>query len=208
MQFPESWLREFCNPPITTAELAHLLTMAGLEVEEQRPVAPAFSGIVVAEIVEAVQHPDADRLRVCKVNAGGPELLQIVCGAPNARVGIRVPLATVGAELPPGEDGKPFKIKVGKLRGVESFGMLCSARELGLSTDHGGLLELAAEAVIGRDIRAELNLDDQLFTLKLTPNLGHALSVMGIAREVSALTGAPLHLPAMPPVAPQIDDRL
>ncbi|MBH9577868.1 phenylalanine--tRNA ligase subunit beta [Inhella proteolytica] len=208
MQFPESWLRSFCNPPLSTQELADTLTLAGFEVEELRPVAPAFSGIVVAEIVEAVQHPDADRLRVCKVNAGGPELLQIVCGAPNARVGIKVPLATVGAELPPGEDGKPFKIKVGKLRGVESFGMLCSARELGLSTDHGGLLELGAEAVIGRDIRAELNLDDQLFTLKLTPNLGHALSVMGIAREVSALTGAPLSLPAMPPVAPQIDDRL
>src|SRR5471032_855646 len=111
MQFPESWLREFCNPPITTAALADLLTMAGLEVEEMQPVAPPFSGVVVGEIVEAVQHPNADRLRVCKVDAGafspdGP--LQIVCGAPNARVGIRVPLATVGAILPPGDDGKPF----------------------------------------------------------------------------------------------------
>ena len=109
MQFPESWLRAFCNPALNTQELAELLTMSGLEVEELRPVAPPFHGIVVAEIVEAVQHPDADRLRVCKVNAGGPELLQIVCGAPNARVGIRVPLATIGAELPPGDDGKPFK---------------------------------------------------------------------------------------------------
>ncbi|MBH9553147.1 phenylalanine--tRNA ligase subunit beta [Inhella gelatinilytica] len=208
MQFPESWLRAFCNPPLNTQELADTLTLAGFEVEEMRPVAPAFTGIVVAEIVEAVQHPDADRLRVCKVNAGGTELLQIVCGAPNARVGIKVPLATVGAELPPGEDGKPFKIKVGKLRGVESFGMLCSARELGLSTDHGGLLELADDAAIGRDIRAQLNLDDQLLTLKLTPNLGHALSVMGVARELSALTGATLNLPAITPVAPQIDDKL
>jgi phenylalanyl-tRNA synthetase beta chain len=124
MQFPESWLREFCDPPLTTEALADLLTMSGMEVEELRPVAPPFQGIVVAEILEAVQHPNADKLRVCKVDAGthspqGP--LQIVCGAPNARAGIRVPLALVGAELPPGADGKPFKIGVGKLRGVESF---------------------------------------------------------------------------------------
>ena len=208
MQFPESWLRSFCNPPLSSEQLADLLTLSGFEVEERQPVAPPFSGVVVAEIVEAVQHPDADRLRVCKVNAGGPELLQIVCGAPNARVGIKVPLATVGAALPPGEGGKSFQIKVGKLRGVESFGMLCSARELGLSTDHGGLLELDAAATVGQSIREHLQLDDLLFTLKLTPNLGHALSVMGIAREVSALTGVPLTLPAMPPVQPQLDERL
>ncbi|MBN8487631.1 MAG: phenylalanine--tRNA ligase subunit beta [Burkholderiales bacterium] len=212
MQFPESWLREFCNPAITTAELADLLTMAGLEVEEMRPVAPAFSRIVVAEIVEAEQHPNADRLRVCRVDAGphskdGP--LQIVCGAPNARAGIRVPLALVGAELPPAEEGgAPFAIKVGKLRGVESFGMLCSARELKLSEDHGGLLELPADAPLGQDIRQFLNLDDTLFTLKLTPNLAHCLSVYGIAREVSALTGAPLVTPEIAPVAPAIDATL
>ena len=208
MQFPESWLREFCNPPITTAELADLLTMAGLEVEDTRPVAPPCKGVVVAEIVEAVQHPNADRLRVCKVLAGahspdGP--LQIVCGAPNARVGIRVPLALVGAELPPAEEGAaPFAIKVGKLRGVDSFGMLCSARELKLSDDHGGLLELPADAPVGADIRELLALDDTVFTLKLTPNLAHALSVYGVAREVSALTGAPLLTPlieAIPPPA-------
>ena len=200
MQFPESWLRAFCNPPLNTQELAELLTMSGLEVEELRPAAPPFHGIVVAEIVEAVQHPDADRLRVCKVNAGGNELLQIVCGAPNARVGIKVPLALVGAALPAGDDGKPFEIKIGKLRGVDSFGMLCSAKELKLSDEHGGLLELSAEATIGQDIRAHLALDDMLFTLKLTPNLAHGLSVYGIAREVSALTGAPLLTPAFPPV--------
>ena len=136
---------------------------------------------MVAEILEATQHPNADKLRVCKVNAGGAEPLQIVCGAPNARAGIKVPLATVGAELPPGADGKPFKIGVGKLRGVESFGMLCSARELKLSDDHGGLLELGGDAVVGTDIRKHLLLDDTLFTLKLTPNLGHCLSVYGIA---------------------------
>ena len=192
MQFPESWLRSFCNPSLTTQQLADTLTMAGLEVEELSPVAPPFSSIVIGEIKEAEQHPDADRLRVCKVDVGQPELLQIVCGAPNARVGIRVPCALVGAELPPGEDGKPFKIKVGKLRGVESYGMLCSARELQLSEDHGGLLELAADAPIGQNIREHLDLDDTLFTLKLTPNLAHCLSVYGVAREVSALTGAPL----------------
>ncbi|HSI57298.1 MAG TPA: phenylalanine--tRNA ligase subunit beta [Ideonella sp.] len=215
MQFPESWLREFCNPPLSTEALAELLTMAGLEVEEMRPVAPPFSRIVVGEILEAEQHPNADRLRVCKVDAGehspgGP--LQIVCGAPNARVGIRVPVALVGAELPPADDktsdGKPFLIKLGQLRGVESQGMLCSAKELKLSDDHGGLLELAADAPLGADIRAVLSLDDTLFTLKLTPNLAHSLSVYGVAREVSALTGTPLQEPGFPPVQPRLDDRL
>lgn len=211
MQFPESWLREFCNPPLSTEQLAETLTMAGMEVEEMRPVAPPFTGVVVAEIVECEQHPNADRLRVCRVDAGphskdGP--LQIVCGAPNARAGIRVPLAVVGAELPPGEDGKPFKIGTGKLRGVESFGMLCSARELKLSEDHAGLLELPADAPVGADVRDFLRLDDTVFTLKLTPNLGHALSVYGIARELSALTGAPLKTPAFPPVPPRHDQRL
>jgi phenylalanyl-tRNA synthetase beta chain len=197
MQFPESWLRSFCNPAIGTAELAETLTMAGLEVEALQPVAPPFTHIVVGEIKEAEQHPNADRLRVCKVDVGLAELLNIVCGAPNARVGIRVPCALVGAELPPGEDGKPFLIKVGKLRGVESQGMLCSARELKLSEDHGGLLELATDAPLGQSIREHLNLDDTLFTLKLTPNLAHCLSVYGVAREVSALTGAPLVSPAI-----------
>ena len=195
MQFPESWLREFCNPPLSTAELAETLTMAGLEVEELQPVAPPFTGIVVGEIKEAVQHPDADRLRVCQVDVGQGALLNIVCGAPNARVGIKVPCALVGAQLPPGDDGKPFLIKVGKLRGVESQGMLCSARELKLSDEHAGLLELADDAPVGQDIRQHLNLDDTLFTLKLTPNLAHALSVYGVAREVAALTGAPLTAP-------------
>jgi len=205
MQFPESWLREFCNPPISTAELADLLTMAGLEVEDLQPAAPPFSGVVVGEIIEAVQHPNADRLRVCKVRAGAHspvEGLQIVCGAPNARVGIRVPLALDGASLPPAEgQDTPFRIKTGKLRGVESQGMLCSAKELKLADDHGGLLELAADAPVGADIRQVLNLDDTLFTLKLTPNLAHALSVFGVAREVSALTGSPLLKPEPTPAA-------
>lgn len=208
MQFPESWLREFCNPPLSTEQLAETLTMAGLEVEELKPVAPPFSKIVVGEIREAVQHPDADRLRVCQVDVGQGALLNIVCGAPNARVGIKVPCALVGAELPPGDDGKPFLIKVGKLRGVESQGMLCSARELKLSDDHGGLLELASDAAVGQDIREHLKLDDTLFTLKLTPNLAHCLSVYGIAREVAALTGAPLVSPSFPAVAVAGADKL
>ncbi|MFO1329805.1 MAG: phenylalanine--tRNA ligase subunit beta [Rubrivivax sp.] len=210
MQFPESWLREFCNPPLSTQQLAELLTMSGMEVEELRPVAPPFSGVVVAEILTAEPHPQADRLRVCSVDAGtaapdGP--LQIVCGAPNARPGIRVPLAMVGAQLPPVE-GKPFTIGVGKLRGVESRGMLCSARELGITDDHAGLLELAADAPVGTDIRQHLSLDDTVFTLKLTPNLGHLLSVYGVAREVSALTGAPLLTPRVAPVKPVHDQTL
>jgi phenylalanyl-tRNA synthetase beta chain len=208
MQFPESWLREFCNPSLTTQELADTLTMAGLEVEELQPVAPPFTGIVVGEIIEAVQHPDADRLRICQVDVGQGALLNIVCGAPNARVGIKIPCATVGAELPPGDDGKPFKIKVGKLRGVESQGMLCSAKELKIADDNGGLLELPADAPLGQNIREYLNLDDTLMTLKLTPNLAHCLSVYGIAREVSALTGVPLKAPTFPAVAATNADKV
>ena len=194
MQFSESWLRQFVNPSITTQELEHLMTMSGLEVEESRPVAPPFHSVVVAEILEAVQHPDADRLRVCKVSVGSlsDTPLQIVCGAPNARVGIKIPCAMVGAELPPGEDGKSFKIKIGKLRGVESFGMLCSGRELGLGEDHSGIYELPLDAPNGQNIREYLGLDDTIFTIKLTPNKADCLSVFGIAREVSALTGSPL----------------
>jgi phenylalanyl-tRNA synthetase beta chain len=215
MQFPESWLREFCNPPLSTQALADLLTMSGMEVEELRPVAPPFTGVVVAEILSAEPHPQADRLRVCRVDAGlhspdGP--LQIVCGAPNARAGIRVPLALVGAELPAADgeksDGQPFRIGVGKLRGVESRGMLCSARELKIADDHGGLLELAADAPVGKNIREWLGLDDTVFTLKLTPNLAHGLSVFGIAREVSALTGTPLNAAPVEPVRPGHDQRL
>src|ERR1700712_2476897 len=160
MQFPESWLRTFCNPSLTTQQLADTLTMAGLEVESLTPVAPPFSHTVVGEIREIAQHPNADRLRVCQVDVGQGALLNIVCGAPNARVGIKVPCAMVGAELPPGEDGKPFLIKTGQLRGVESQGMLCSARELKLSDDHGGLLILDEAAPVGENIREFLKLDD------------------------------------------------
>ncbi len=209
MQFPESWLREFCDPPISTAELAERLTMAGLEVESMRPVAPPFHGVVVAEVLAVEPHPNADRLRVCQVDAGGGEMLCIVCGAPNVRPGIKVPLARVGAELAPAEEGAAtFRIEVGKIRGVESRGMLCSARELKLSDDHGGLLVLDDAAPVGTDLREYLQLDDTIFTLKLTPNLGHCLSVYGVAREVAALTGAPLNAPASRQVEANDDAEL
>ncbi|CAB3703321.1 phenylalanine--tRNA ligase subunit beta [Achromobacter sp. ACM04] len=203
MQFPESWLRTLVNPAIATEELAHRLTMAGLEVEDTVPAAPAFSGVVVGHIVEIAPHPDADKLRVCKVDDGAGELLQIVCGAPNAAAGLKVPLARVGAELPGG-----MKIGVAKMRGVQSSGMLCSARELGLSQDHAGLLELPADMTPGQSIREALNLDDTLFTLKMTPNRADCLSILGVAREVAALTGAPLSVPTAVAVPVTLDERL
>ncbi|CAB3857624.1 phenylalanine--tRNA ligase subunit beta [Achromobacter sp. ACM02] len=203
MQFPESWLRTLVNPAIATDELAHRLTMAGLEVEDTVPAAPAFSGVVVGHIVEIAPHPDADKLRVCKVDDGAGELLQIVCGAPNAAAGLKVPLARVGAELPGG-----MKIGVAKMRGVQSSGMLCSARELGLSQDHAGLLELPADMTPGQSIREALNLDDTLFTLKMTPNRADCLSILGVAREVAALTGAPLSVPTAVAVPVTLDERL
>ena len=209
MQFSESWLRQYVNPSQGSDALGHAMTMAGLEVEEQHSVAPPFTKIVVAQILSAEQHPDADRLRVCKVDAGTGQELQIVCGAPNARAGIKIPCALVGAELPPSEvGGKPFLIKVGKLRGVESQGMLCSGRELGLGDDHEGILELPTDAPIGQDIRQYLDLDDQIFVIKLTPNKADCLSLMGIAREVSAITGAALCAPKWTAAASSISDKL
>ena len=209
MQFPESWLREFCNPPLSSEALADLLTMSGMEVEDARPVAPPFAHVVVAEVLAVERHPNADRLNVCQVDAGTGKTLNIVCGAPNVRPGIKVPCALVGAQLPPADaGGKPFEIQLGLLRGVQSQGMLCSARELKLSEDHGGLLILDDAAKVGEDIRKHLLLDDTLLTLKLTPNLGHCLSVYGIARELSALTGSPLLTPAFPAAPVQHADVL
>ena len=203
MQIPESWLRALVNPAIGTGELAHRLTMAGLEVEETQPAAPPFTGVVAAHIVAIAPHPDADKLRVCQVDDGSGQPLQIVCGAPNAAAGMTVPLARIGAELPGG-----MKIGKAKMRGVESFGMLCSARELGLSQDHGGLMTLDNSIAPGTPVREALDLDDTLFTLKLTPNRADCLSILGVAREVAALTGAPLSVPTLPPVAVEIADRL
>ncbi len=201
MQFPESWLRTLVNPSITTDELSHRLTMAGLEVEEANPFAPEFSGVVVARIVTAEPHPNADKLRVCSVDAGTGSLLQIVCGAPNAAAGIKVPLAMVGAKLPGG-----MNIGVAKMRGIESSGMLCSARELGLSQDHAGLMILPEDASVGGSIREALDLDDTLFTLKLTPNRADCLSILGVAREVAALTGCALKSPSVPAIKPTLTE--
>jgi phenylalanyl-tRNA synthetase beta chain len=202
MQFSEQWLRTFVDPQLDSAGLGHLLTMAGLEVEDADPAAPAFRGVVVAKIVEADKHPNADKLKLCKVDAGSGELLQIVCGAPNAAAGMKVPCAVVGAVLP-GE----FEIKKAKLRGVESFGMLCSARELGLSEDHGGLYALPDDAPVGTDIRSYLGLDDTLFTIKLTPNRADCLSLTGVAREVAAITGTAFTPVAIAPVVDATDAR-
>jgi phenylalanyl-tRNA synthetase beta chain len=209
MQVPESWLRQFCSPALNQEGIADVLTMAGLEVEDMQAAAPAFRGIVVAHVLEVVPHPNADRLRVCRVDVGAAEPLQIVCGAPNVAAGLKVPCAMLGAELPPPESGAaPLRIGAAKMRGVDSQGMLCSARELGLSSDHGGLLVLDADLRPGQDVREALNLDECIYTIKLTPNLGHCLSMLGVARELSAVTGAPLQRPVFASVAPSLDDRL
>lgn len=184
MQFPYSWLKTQANANQTPEQLAHLLTMAGLEVEEMNPAAPAFTGVVVAEVKAVEKHPDADRLNVTQVDAGTGEFIQIVCGAPNVRAGIKVPCALPNAVLP-----ENFKIKPTKMRGVVSNGMLCSAKELGLPENGvDGLLVLPENAPVGQNIREFLDLDDTLFTLKITPNRADCLSIKGLAREVSALT--------------------
>lgn len=208
MQFSENWLRSMVDPKMTSSELSHLLTMSGLEVEEVEAVAPPFTNVVVAEVKEVAKHPDADRLNVCQVDVGTGTLLNIVCGAPNVRAGMKAICAKAGAVLPPGADGKPFAIKVGKLRGVESQGMMCSAKELKISEESSGLMELPADAPVGADIRDYLGLDDLKFTIKLTPNKADCLSVLGVAREVSALTGTPLHVPTTKQVAVNLDETL
>ena len=190
MQFSENWLRSFVDTKLNLAELSQALTMAGLEVEDEQPAGAVFTHVVIGEIIEAAKHPDADRLQLCKVNVAKDgtksEILQIVCGASNARVGIKVPCALVGAELP------GISIKQAKVRGVDSFGMLCSSKELGLSAEAEGLFELPADAKVGTDIRDYLDLNDNLLTLKLTPNRADCLSIIGIARDVAAIAGAPL----------------
>jgi phenylalanyl-tRNA synthetase beta chain len=202
MQFSEAWLRSLVNPNLNSAELGHLLTMAGLEVEEQKPVAAAFTQVVVAQIVSAEKHPNADRLQVCQVNVGETQPLTIVCGAPNARAGLKTACALVGAELP-----NDFRIKQAKVRNVESFGMLCSAKELGIDESTAGIMELAEDAPVGAALRDWLRLDDHLITLKLTPNRGDCLSIAGIAREVAALTGDNMQSVDCSPVEAAIADR-
>jgi phenylalanyl-tRNA synthetase beta chain len=202
MKFSEQWLREWVSPAVDTEQLAARLTMAGLEVDAIDPVAGVFSGVVVAEIVATEPHPDAEKLQVCRVNNGAEEV-QIVCGAANARPGIKVPLATLGAVLP-----GDFKIKKAKLRGVESFGMLCAEQELGLAEKSDGLMELPADAPLGEDIRRYLNLDDTVIELGLTPNRADCLSVRGIAREAAVLSGLTFEDAAIAPYSPAIGEEL
>jgi phenylalanyl-tRNA synthetase beta chain len=202
MQFPESWLRNLVNPALDSAQLAHALTMAGLEVEAMTSAAPPFNNVVVAEILSADKHPDADRLRVCLVDVGEAVPVAIVCGAPNAAAGLKVPCARPGAKLP------GFEIKVAKVRGIESFGMLCSTKELGLEGEADGLMVLPADAPVGEDLRNWLNLNDTVFTLKLTPNRADCLSMQGLAREVGAITGAEVRLPQVQDVATRIQDTV
>ena len=205
MKFSEKWLRAFVNPPLSATELADALTMAGLEVESIEPLAPFFENVVVAEVLSVQKHPTADHLNICQVNAGLPanaEPLQIVCGAANVRAGVKAPCALLGAQLP-GATIRPVEI-----RGIKSAGMLCSAQELGLQEDSEGVLLLAADAPTGADFRVYYELDDTLFTLKLTPNRGDCLGLTGVAREVAAITGETFYPLAIEPVASQINDTL
>jgi phenylalanyl-tRNA synthetase beta chain len=202
MRFSESWLREWVDPPVDTATLADQLSMAGLEVDAVEPVAPGFSGVVVGSVVSLAQHPNADKLRVCQVDTGQGEDLQIICGAANVAAGMRVAVARVGAVLP-----GDFRIKKARLRGVESYGMICSAAELGLADTAEGILPLPEDAPLGQDVRDYLQLDDQAIELDLTPDRGDCFSLAGVAREVGVINRHPVTVPAIDAVAPVCDDR-
>jgi phenylalanyl-tRNA synthetase beta chain len=204
MRIPYSWLTEWVRVPWVPQELGSRLTMAGLELEALEPAAPAFCGVVVAEILSAEQHPQADKLRVCRVSMGQGEPLQIVCGASNARAGLKSALAVVGATLPGN-----LPIKAAKLRGVESAGMLCSAKELGLADASSGIVELPSDAPVGKDLREYLALDEMILELNVTPNRGDAMSVLGVAREVAALSGGQVSGPGSGQAAsPALRDTL
>jgi phenylalanyl-tRNA synthetase beta chain len=182
MRISEQWLREWINPPLNTQQLAEQLTMAGLEIETITPVAGAFNNVVIGHVLKVEPHPNADRLRVCQVDVGQKELLNIVCGAANVREGLKVAVAMIGAKLP-----GDFVIKESKLRGVPSHGMICSAEELGMEVTTAGIMELASDAPIGQDFREWMKLDDHILDVHVTPNRGDCLSVQGLAREVAVL---------------------
>ncbi|WP_180128485.1 MULTISPECIES: phenylalanine--tRNA ligase subunit beta [unclassified Acinetobacter] len=202
MKISENWLRTWVNPAIDSDTLSDQLTMLGLEVDDLSPAAKPFTGVVVGEVLTVVQHPDADRLRVTTVNIGSGEPLQIVCGAPNVRVGMKAPVATIGAVLP-----GDFKIKKGKLRGVESQGMLCGASEIDLEDKIDGLLELPADAPVGTNIREYLDLDDNVIDISITPNRGDCFSIRGIAREIGVINQLPVTAPEIKEVAATITDE-
>lgn len=201
MKVSESWLRELVNPAEDAAQIGHLLTMAGLELDGIEPAAAEFSGVVTGHIVDIAPHPDADKLQVCQVDIGADDNVQIVCGAKNARKDLRVAVATVGARLP-----GDFKIKKAKLRGVQSLGMICSESELGLADESEGIMELPLDTVTGQDIREFLNLNDNILEIDLTPNRADCLSILGIARELALLTNQPFSEPTFDAVAATIDD--
>lgn len=202
MKISENWLRTWVNPAIDSDTLSDQLTMLGLEVDELVPAAKPFTGVVIGEVLTVVQHPDADRLRVTTVNIGSGEPLQIVCGAPNVRAGMKVPVATIGAVLP-----GDFKIKKGKLRGVESQGMLCGASEIDLEDKIDGLLELPAGAPVGTNIREYLNLDDHVIDISITPNRGDCFSIRGVAREIGVINQLPVTAPEIQEVVTTIADQ-
>jgi phenylalanyl-tRNA synthetase beta chain len=202
MKISENWLRTWVNPAIDSDTLSDQLTMLGLEVDELVPAAKPFTGVVIGEVLTVVQHPDADRLRVTTVNIGSGEPLQIVCGAPNVRAGMKVPVATIGAVLP-----GDFKIKKGKLRGVESQGMLCGASEIDLEDKIDGLLELPTDAPVGTNIREYLNLDDHVIDISITPNRGDCFSIRGVAREIGVINQLPVTAPEIQEVAATIADQ-
>jgi phenylalanyl-tRNA synthetase beta chain len=203
MKFSEAWLREWVDPPVNAQQLADQLSMAGLEVDSVTPVAAAFSGVVVGEVLEKAPHPDADKLSVCQVNVNEQEPLQIVCGARNVAAGMKVPVAMVGAVLP-----GDFKIKKAKLRGVQSLGMICSASELGLAESSDGIMPLPPDAPLGDDLRGYLGLEDRAFDVDLTPDRGDCLGMVGIAREVGVINRCAVTVPDIEPVPPLIDDAL
>jgi phenylalanyl-tRNA synthetase beta chain len=203
MKIVESWLREWVDPDLDSKALGHQLTMLGLEVDGVEVEGDGLDGVVIAEVVEAERHPDADRLSVCKVSTGGKETIDVVCGAPNVTAGMKSPLAVPGITLPNG-----LKLRKSKIRGVVSNGMLCSAVELGLGEESDGILALPGDAPAGMPLAEYLGLPDTVFDLDLTPNRGDCFSVLGVARDISALTGCPLKSPDVVPVAATIDDTL
>ena len=203
MKFSKNWLFQHVDAAIGTTELIARLTMAGLEVDGVEPAAPAFSGVVVGELLAVAPHPEADQLRICRVLGRDGVIQQVVCGAANARVGLKAPFAEVGAQLP-----NDRTIEAARLRGVESFGMLCSAAELGLSSDHQGLLELGPELPVGTDLREAMALDDDVIEVDLTPNRGDCLSIRGLAREVAVVLGEKLKEFPVGSMAVAAEDRL
>jgi phenylalanyl-tRNA synthetase beta chain len=202
MKCSVAWLQEWVKNPFDVKTIAEQLTMAGLEIEAIEPVAADFNQVVIGEVLEVERHPNAEKLNVCKVNVGETNSLQIVCGAPNVKAGMKAPVALIGAQI--GE----LKIKQAKLRGIESFGMLCSVQELGLAETSNGLLELPQNAPIGKSIREYLKLDDSMFEINITPNRGDCLSIQGVAREIAVLTQSNLTPPEIKTVQTTIEDKI